>query len=187
MKIKLSFFFLLLFTIVSFATAQSRSGKTTVYIVRHAEKDLADPKNSNPDLNAEGKQRAVDLEKLLKRKKIAAIFSTNFKRTIQTGTPIAQRLGLQIVPYNPSLPKKLAEDVMTKFSGQKVLVIGHSNTVLEMAEAFGATRPFVALTDDDYDFVFRVDIDSVGKATLTTKNYGKRHHMTQLKKEKQTN
>jgi hypothetical protein len=53
--------------------------------------------------------------------------------------------------------------------------------VLELVEAFGATRPLDVLRDDDYDFFFEVKIDNMGKAILNVEQYGKPHRSSVLK------
>lgn len=168
--------------IASLAYSQAPSPKTTVYIVRHAEKDVTDPKNPDPELSMDGHERIKSLAAKLKREKFAAVFSTKYKRTTQTGSLVAQKGKVEIEFYNPSNPKALAGLVKAKYKGQKVLIIGHSNTVLELVEAFGVVRPLSALTDDDYDFLFKIDIDQSGYATLTTQNYGKSHHTSVIPK-----
>ncbi|MES3019457.1 MAG: phosphoglycerate mutase family protein [Bacteroidota bacterium] len=179
---KLILLFSILIGMSFFTYAQPPAEKTVVYIVRHGEKDVSDPKNSDPNLSADGQERAKALVKRLKKEKFAAVYSTKYKRTNQTGRLVAEKNNLTIISYNPSDPKALAELVKSKHKGQRVLIVGHSNTVLELAEAFGVTRPLAALTDDDYDFLFKVEIDHGGYASLTTGNYGKRHHTSVIKK-----
>ncbi len=177
-------FYLLVFGLIAFSSvvySQSGNEKTTVYIVRHGEKDLSDPKNPDPQLNAEGHERAKDLAAKLKKEKFAAIFSTKYKRTTQTGSFVATKNKLPIEIYNPAEPRALAELVRSKYKGKKVLIIGHSNTVLELTEAFGVSRSLKALTDDDYDFIFKIEIDQSDYATLKTGNYGKSHHTSLIK------
>ena len=48
--------------------------KTTIWVVRHAEKDTSDPKDKDPDLSPEGKERAEALAKYLKGEKLDSIF-----------------------------------------------------------------------------------------------------------------
>ncbi|MDO8993386.1 hypothetical protein [Daejeonella sp.] len=75
----------------------------------------------------------------------------------------------------------IAELVKTKHSGHKVLIVGHSNTLLELLEAFGVSRPLAALSDDDYDFFFELRIDPKGKGELKTLHYGKTHRSSIMK------
>ena len=56
---------------------------TTVYIVRHAEKDTLS-KTDDPELSAEGRARAQALSQLLAKRHPAALFTTDTKRTRAT-------------------------------------------------------------------------------------------------------
>jgi 2,3-bisphosphoglycerate-dependent phosphoglycerate mutase len=178
---KICLLLIALIGITSLVYAQPPADKTTVYIVRHGEKDVTDPKNPDPQLSTEGQERSKSLAERLKKEKFAAVFSTKYKRTTQTGNLVAEKNKLPIEFYNPADPKALAELIKSKYKGQKVLIVGHSNTVLELAEAFGVTRPLSALTDDDYDFIFKVEVDQTGFASLSTGNYGKSHHTSVIK------
>ncbi|MEJ7779172.1 MAG: phosphoglycerate mutase family protein [Daejeonella sp.] len=155
---------------------------TTVYIVRHAEKDVSDLKNPDPDLSVDGEKRASHLTAKLKREKFDAVFSTRYKRTIQTVYLVAGNNNVNVEYYDPADFKGLSEIIKTKFKNRKVLIAGHSNTVLELAEAFGVKRPVAALTDDDYDFLFKITIDDTGNSYLKTRHYGKSHHTSEIKK-----
>ena len=172
---------ILILTIISYACSNALPSTTTIYIVRHAEKDISDPKNQDPELNDLGRERAKDLNEKLKNQQIDAVFSSKFKRTKQTGTAVAERNGLSIIEYDAHNYKAISELVKTKYKNKKVLIIGHSNTVLELIESFGATRPLAALTDDDYDFFFEVKIDHMAKVALRTKQYGSPHRSSQIK------
>lgn len=155
---------------------------TTVYIVRHAEKDVSDIKNTDPTLSEAGRKRAKNLAAKLKKDKFDAVFSTKYKRTIETVNLIAKNSGIKIEYYSPSDFKGLAEIINTKYKNKKVLIAGHSNTVLELVEALGVQRPLPSLTDDDYDFLFKITIDDSGNSLLRTRRYGKKHHTSEIKK-----
>lgn len=179
---QLYIFLIALLGISTLAFSQPTSPKTTVYIVRHAEKNTTDLQNQDPELSMEGQERMKSLAAKLKQENIAAVFSTNYKRTTKTGSLVALKRKINIEFYDPANPKALAELVKTKYNGRKVLIVGHSNTVLELVEAFGASRPIQALTDNDYDFLFKVKVDQLGHAALSTKNYGKPHHTSEILK-----
>jgi len=170
----------LLFLVISLSSAMLPAKETVIYIVRHAEKDTSDPANNNPDLSAEGKERAAALNEFLKREKIAAVFSTGYKRTMQTASPVAQRNGIPVKTYDHRNAKELAETVRSEYANQKVLITGHSNTILEMVKLFGPNPPFNELNDDDYDLIFTVTIDKNGDASLTTRRFGKSHHSSPI-------
>lgn len=173
--------FILLLSICSYSCSNALPNTTIIYIVRHAEKDVSDPKNQDPDLSDIGKLRAKDLNERLKSQKIDAVFSTKFKRTKKTGEGVAERNGIDIREYEAHNFKVLSDLVKTEFQNKNVLIIGHSNTVLEIIESFGAVRPIAALTDSDYDFLFELKIDQMGKVALNTSRYGQKNHSTEIK------
>lgn len=154
--------------------------KTIVYIVRHAEKTTTNADDDDPDLNNAGKQRANDLSATLKNEKFDVIFSTKYKRNRQTAAPLAQQYGLPIATYDAHDFKGIAEVIRSNYSGLVAMIIGHSNTVLELVKAFGAKPPIEKLTDDDYDLLFKITIGTNGKSKLKTMRYGKLHHSTIL-------
>jgi phosphohistidine phosphatase SixA len=127
-----------------------------IFFVRHAEKSLT--VKNDPPLTPEGEQRALELEKVLKRKKIKHIYSTKTTRTITTAKPLAESLSLPITYY--------AHDTMPKFlyrmleSGENALVVGHSNTVLKMIEELELRPSKKEIPDDEYDNLFVVYLKS---------------------------
>src|SRR5882762_5377478 len=90
----------LLFAFLLSLSSFSQKPITTIILVRHAEK--GDDGTKDPELTDAGKQRAESLAKLLSKAKVDAIYSTAFKRTQNTVTPLAQQKGLTIETYNPS-------------------------------------------------------------------------------------
>lgn len=144
---------------------------TTVWIVRHAEKDTAFATRANPDLNAMGKQRALDLAAYLKKESIGLIYSTDTKRTRQT----AEHFSALLEIYNPRNLATVAAQLLEKARGKTVLLIGHSNTVLETIEALGGQRPVKALSDDDYDYIFKVEIESDKPTKVQAYQFGQSH------------
>ena len=149
--------------------------KTTIWVVRHAEKEMSDPKEKDPDLSPEGKQRAEALAKYLKGEKLDSIFSTNYKRTKLTGYPTADKIGLPIKTYDAAGQNVFAEGLIKNAKGKKMLIIGHSNTVQEILVAFGAKKPVKDLTDDDYDYVFILTLKG-DKKEVKVERYGLAHH-----------
>ena len=65
-----------LLNIVFSASAQ----KTTVWIVRHAEKDTSCANRQDPDLTDTGQQSAIDLGAYLQNENMVKVFSTDTKR-----------------------------------------------------------------------------------------------------------
>ncbi|GAB2976340.1 phosphoglycerate mutase family protein [Mucilaginibacter puniceus] len=148
---------------------------TTIWIVRHAEKATT-PVN-DPDLTPEGRARAAALAKQLKQQNIAAVFTTLYKRAAETGEPTLKKANLpELQIYNPSDLLAFAKKVLQNYAGKNVLVVGHSNTVIPTLLAFGATKPFDTLDDEDYDQLFKVTIGPDKRVRLVIKRYGAAHH-----------
>lgn len=145
--------------LVLFSFTFLHSQNTSIYIVRHAEKDISDANNKNPNLSEVGKQRSEELLKKLKNVKFSAAYSTPFYRTQQTLQPIAAFNKIEITSYNPSDNKKLVDEILNNYSGKNVIIVGHSNTILSILEAFGAKKPFETISEDDYSNLFQIIID----------------------------
>lgn len=159
--------FMLSLHLCMIATAQ----KTTVWIVRHAEKDTAYVNRQDPDLTATGQQRALDLATYLQKENIIKVFSTDTKRTKQTAKHVKAPLEI----YNPKNLTGLLEVLNQQVKGKSVLIVGHSNTVLETIEAFGGKRPVTLLTDDDYDYIFKIELEASKPAVVSFYHFGQYH------------
>jgi len=99
---------------------------TTIYLIRHAEKDRSDKENKNPELTEEGKKRAERWAEVLGLSKVDAVYSTNYQRTLQTAAPTATRNGLEIQTYEPNSLD--IDSLTTLHEGERILIVGHSNT-----------------------------------------------------------
>ena len=168
---------LLLIAFISIGFYNLKAQETKIWIVRHAEKSTADPENKDPELTDKGLTRAWDLNKYLEKESISHLFSTNYFRTRQTLQPISstQKLDIAIYKDNTSLVKKIKE----LGGNNKIVVAGHSNTVIKLIKDLGATINIETLTEDDYDYVFLVTIKG-DEVKLKTKHFGAKHHVTKL-------
>lgn len=164
---KLVFLLFIFLCTGSVALAQA----TTVYIVRHAEKDMSDPKAKDPKLTGAGLRRASDLSTTLEKEDMAAIFSTHYTRNLQTAEPIAKRTGKKITVYDPTNMTDLVTTVKNQYNGKTVLIVGHSNTVLPMVRAFGGNTIVGEIKDTEYRYLFKLVISSI-KTTTTELFYG---------------
>lgn len=169
--------FILVLLIVLFGQQTVSAQKTLkVWVVRHAEKLTDNPNERDPHLSTIGSERAEALKKYLGGQRIDSIFSTNYKRTKLTGFPLADKIGINIKTYSPDGQKALAKQLMANAEGKKVLIIGHSNSVLDIIEAFGGVRPMKELIEEsDYDYIFTLTIKG-DKVTVKVDHYGVAHH-----------
>ncbi len=152
---------------------------TTVYLVRHAEKQTQDKKNQDPSLNQLGKQRAEDLKTYLAEEKIGYIFTTPYKRNQETAAPLAKHLDLGIEFYEAHDTAFLTKRVKQELVGKRILIVGHSNTVIKIAEALGAKLSLKELQEEDYDFIIQLKIKG-DKVKSQIKHFGKVHHSSSI-------
>ena len=97
------------------------------FFIRHAEKNRTDPNNKNPNLNKKGKLRALGWVEVFKNIEFDKIYSTNYNRTKETVMPMSKKINQEILIYNPS--KINFEKFLLDNRDNKVLVVGHSNTI----------------------------------------------------------
>lgn len=148
-------FFLLGFIFILGACTSPNLPKT-IYIVRHAEKQLV---GKDPELAYAGGVRAQKLAQILENEPIKHVFSTDYKRTRATVAPTAAAAGVEIQSYDVNNHDAFVETLRT-LEGN-VLVVGHSNTVSQLANYFvGDGEKFADLTDLEYDFIYVVRLES---------------------------
>lgn len=148
--------FLLIGIILILGACTSQNSPKTIYIVRHAEKQL---EGNDPELAYVGGVRAKKLAQILQDQQIKHVFSTDFKRTRLTAEPTALAAGVEIQSYDP----KNSEAFVGQLRGLEgnVLVVGHSNTVSQLANSFvGEGEKYPDLTDLEYDFIYVVKLES---------------------------
>ncbi len=123
----LSILFVVFFSFSGLAQDMEKQELTTKYFfIRHAEKDLSDPSNRNPDLTNQGKARSMNWAKMLAETKIDLVFSTDYNRTRQTAMPIAEDQNQEITFYNPR--DLYNENFKQITKGKTSVIVGHSNT-----------------------------------------------------------
>lgn len=149
----------------------TETAATTVYVVRHAEKDLANPSDQNPDLNDEGRARAEALRVLLQDVELGALYATKYTRTKNTLKPLAEERQLEIATYSANDFIGLKERLLQEHAGQKVVVAGHSNTVLPLVQAFGAKTSLSHIPESEYGYIFKVTMFPDKAATVEIDKY----------------
>lgn len=137
--------------------AIAQSTNKTIVLVRHAEKDAADPKNADPDLSVEGRERAMRLAKAVKKYKPHEIFATAYKRTQQTAGPIASARKKQIQTYDPSKHADLVAKIMASKTDH-YLIVGHSNTIPPLANLLAKKEIFRNLVDAEHSVIWVIRI-----------------------------
>lgn len=140
----------------------------SIYLVRHAEKQAENPAAIQPDpsLTLCGKFRAKQLAEILTNIELKAVYSTHYKRTLETATPTAKDQQIAIKHYSPKNLKQLAWQL--KQQQQSVLIVGHSNTTPLLTRLLSgqALAPF---TEDDYKMLYQISFVN-GEVVLTILN-----------------
>ncbi len=103
----------------------------TIYLVRHAEKELSGDDPKDPPLTPCGEERAASLAVFLSEVRLDAVYSSDFLRTRNTAQPVAQDKELEVRIYDHKKLEKFAEKLLER--GEDVLVVGHSNSTPALA------------------------------------------------------
>ncbi len=135
--------------LASLLTACSSS---TVYIVRHA--DRANDTDTT-SLSAAGYVRARALAERLHAEPLDSVFVTDYARVRQTAMPTVSSRGVALTQY-PVKPVGVIIDRLKHIRGKNVLVVGHSNTILEIAKGLGTTPSLTKIEHGDYRNLFIV-------------------------------
>jgi len=113
-------------------TADSEQVTATFYLVRHAEKELT---GDDPALSDAGYARAQALSEELRGVKLDGIYSTDTRRTRDTAAPTLARTNLSLQFYDGRALSEFAQQ-LSSVEGN-YLIVGHSNTTPQLAEALG--------------------------------------------------
>jgi broad specificity phosphatase PhoE len=148
---------------------------TTFILIRHAEKASAGEMSKgmdtkDPELSEAGRQRALRLAAMLKETKVDAIYSTNYKRTMSTVTPLATAKGITILTYEPK-KSEVVDEMLKEYAGGTVVICGHSNTTPWMANYLTGKDELKDFDDSDYDNVLLVEVLEKGKAKVVWLKY----------------
>lgn len=135
---------------------------TTVILVRHAEKQSG----QDPELSVEGQARAQQLAFMLDRTPIDIVYSTDFKRTLQTAKPTASQQQKEIEIYDHNDLVGFAERLRTEHQGQTILVVGHSNTTPTLVGLLDPNNMYEQIDESDYSNLFFVSLPAEGPADV---------------------
>lgn len=131
--------------LVALLISSGAFAQEALLLVRHAEK-VDNAKDAL--LSPAGHARAEALAVKLRDAGITAVFATDVERTQQTAAPLAAALHLEVTRHAASDTAGLVK-LLRK--SKRALVVGHSNTLPEIAQAYGVK---LSLADDEYDALF---------------------------------
>jgi phosphohistidine phosphatase SixA len=149
------------------------AAEVTVYIIRHAEKQSAQPmataKDEDPPLSPEGQLRAMGLVEDIPVRELDAIYVTKTKRSYDTASAVIALTGIEPIYYPPRDVDGLVARVR-KRHGESVLVVGHSNTIPALLRGLGVQEP-IEIPEDQYGDLWVVTVGP-GGTTLETRRFG---------------
>lgn len=147
---------------------------TTMIFVRHAEKALTPV--DDPALSPAGVARAAELARQMVDADVVAgvdaIYSTPYKRTVDTVQPVADKLGLEINLYDPDDNEAVLARILKEHKGKIILVVGHSDTLPTLIADLGASKLVPPIAEFEYDNIYVVAIPWFGKTKTIRMRYG---------------
>jgi 2,3-bisphosphoglycerate-dependent phosphoglycerate mutase len=162
-------FSLAVFTGWDLLTADS----TTVIVIRHAEKDTANP--ADPALSAAGQARAEQLARMFGQPqpfgRLDAIYVSATLRSRSTAAPLSMRLGIVPTVAGAEDPKGLARRVLREHRGKRVMVIGHVDTVPGVVAALSGRSDVPPIDEQDFGTIYVVTVPRIGRANLLRLRY----------------
>lgn len=164
----LIFFLVLAAAFVAYRAATT----TTVVVVRHAEKEVATI--TDPPLAEAGVRRAERLAQMFGVVRgtggIEAIYVTDTKRTQQTASALASRLGLKPMVLPAADVDGAVKRALRDHRGGRTLMVAHSNTIPEIVRRLsGQSVP--EIPEEEYDNVYVVTVPSFGRSSVLRLKY----------------
>lgn len=138
----------------------------TIICTRHAEKASAEARD--PELSEAGEARAAELARLVGSAGVTHLFSTEYRRTLDTLGPLAELSGVEVETYSPRDLGAFAELLAALPPGSIAVVSGHSNTTPALVRALGGRTPSLGegdLDESTYDRLWIVTIPAVEPAS----------------------
>jgi 2,3-bisphosphoglycerate-dependent phosphoglycerate mutase len=148
------------------------AASTTILVIRHADR----PDDGSDVLSGPGVDRAKKLADVFAYAKPDVVFRTRTTRTTQTAQPVIDRFGTPVTEYPakkgaPFDAEVLREEVLAKYTGKTVLIVGHSDTVASIVKAFAPVD--VPKIQQGYDRMYVITAaESTTTARVLAVQYG---------------
>jgi len=148
------------------------TNSTVIIVIRHAEK--VQDGGVDPPLSEAGETRAALLARMFgdaaKPGHIDAIYVTPMLRNRMTAAPLAAQLGVTPTVAPSDDPRALAQRILREHRGGRILVVGHLDTVPDIAAALsGASLP--PIEPDEYGTMYIIVVPRIGHANLLRVSY----------------
>jgi broad specificity phosphatase PhoE len=129
------------------AVLPSAPAQEVVYLIRHAEQAL---EGYDPPLTEAGHQRAKALAAILRDAEIDVIYTSQYRRTNQTGEAIARALDIPLETMSRCDVEGLVTRLRTRHADDSVLIVSHSGIIPLILREFGYLQ-YVSISKADYD------------------------------------
>ncbi len=147
---------------------------TTIIFVRHAEK-AAEP-GDDPGLSAAGQRRAAELARQLVDADVVAgvdaVFATQYRRTQETASKVADALNLPVNTYDAADTETVLAEILKSYKGKIILVVGHSDTLPQLIANLGASKKVPPIAEAEYDNIYIISIPWFGKTKTIRLRFG---------------
>lgn len=169
-RLTLAFGYILVaFGVASYFESQAT---TTVVFVRHADVDDPLALESDPPLNAMGRARADLLSRFLQYLDVVggvnAIYAAPYRRAKETAAPLADRLGLSVLPAEFEDTEAFMEDVLKEHKGEIVLFVVDREAIAPMIEELHGSKRVPEIRPDEYENLYVVTVPWGGGAKVKT-------------------
>lgn len=149
---------------------------TTLIFVRHADTDTTMGAEPDPPLNARGQLRAQLLADFMENidvvASVDAIYASEFRRTQETATPLAERIGLDVDIADHYEVEAFMREVMGEHKGEIVLIVSHSDVIAPLIAELHGHQSVPDIAPDEYDNVYIVTSPWFGKVKTLRVPYG---------------
>ncbi|HEX8192318.1 MAG TPA: histidine phosphatase family protein [Allosphingosinicella sp.] len=143
------------------ASTQAPPAERHIFVMRHLHKAADAP---DPGLTPQGQACARQLARFLARQEIGAIYASTTRRAQETAAPLAAARRLAVKTYAPADTAGVAARAQDEAGS--VLIVGHSNTVPEIVQGVGGTRPG-PIDESRYADIWRVTRGGGGTLAMT--------------------
>lgn len=151
----------------SFSSGQEKDNLITkIILVRHAEK--TNDGTTNPSLSEVGLNRAKRLSELLSEVKIDEAYSTPYKRTTETLTPLCESKNIKITSYDTKDTQFVEKKIK---NGETIIIAGHSNTIPYLVNKLIKEDKYREIDEDDYGKIWVLIFKNGEFIDLTLLNY----------------
>nr|WP_295370825.1 phosphoglycerate mutase family protein [uncultured Sphingosinicella sp.] len=133
---------------------------STFYVMRHLE---TAPGTADPGLTPRGQQQAQLLAGWFGAEPPVTIMVSNTRRARETAAPLAARLGVTPIVYDPGDAAALVGEILKEPA--PVLIVGHSNTVPDIVQRLSGRR-VEAIGHDAFGDIFQISGSRVLKRDL---------------------